>query len=85
METHGTFLGIVPYDFRGPTLARLKERMWNPDDERIITPRDFGIGWTLNLYRLRERYPWPFYLLIAAVALRVLLQVRRFCKRLEKE
>jgi hypothetical protein len=85
VETHGKFLGVVPYDFRKPTLARLKERMWNPDDERIITPRDFGIGWTLNLYQFRKRYPQLFYLLIADVALRILLRTRRFLKQAKSD
>jgi Family of unknown function (DUF5808) len=78
MDKHGDFLGFIPYDFRKPTFSRLKERMWNPGDERIITPRDFGIGWSLNLYQLRERYPWLFHLLVAAVAIRLVLKVRRF-------
>ncbi len=81
MEKHGDFLGFIPYDFRKPGFARLKERMWNPDDERVITPRDFGIGWTLNLYQLRKRYPWLFYLLVAAVAVRLVLKAKRFFKR----
>lgn len=44
----------VPYDFRFPTIKRVKERWWNPDDPRVFTPRVFGVGWSLNLYRLRE-------------------------------
>jgi Family of unknown function (DUF5808) len=48
---HGTVLG-VPYDFRFPTPARIKQRWWNPDDERLFTPHVFGIGWSVNLYRL---------------------------------
>jgi uncharacterized membrane protein len=83
MDKHGEFLGFIPYDFRKPTFSRLKDRMWNPGDERIITPRDFGIGWTLNLYQLRARYPWLFHLLVAAVAIRLILKVRRFLKKTE--
>lgn len=48
-------VGFVPYDFRMPTLERIKDAWWNPDDERIITPRAFGIGWAINLYQLRRR------------------------------
>lgn len=65
---HGFLLGFIPYDFRRPTWARLKRRMWNGEEERIVVPRDYGIGWTVNLYRLRERYPWLFYMLLAVVA-----------------
>lgn len=52
----GTFLGI-PYDWRRPTVARLKASMWNPDDRRILTPRAFGWGYDLNVYRLFHRRP----------------------------
>ena len=47
-RTHGTFLK-VPFDFRLPTFARIKESWWNPEDRRILTPRVFGIGWALNI------------------------------------
>lgn len=47
----GRVLG-VPYDFRPPTLSRLRARWWNPDDPRVFTPRTFGVGWDLNIYRL---------------------------------
>ena len=47
-------LGFVPYDFRVPTLARVKERMWDPEGAHLISPRVFGVGWTLNLGRLVE-------------------------------
>lgn len=65
MEKQGRILGI-PYDFRRPTYRRMKERMWNPEDERIVTPRTSGVGWTVNLYQLKKRYPAAFYLLAAA-------------------
>ena len=65
MDKHGSFLGMIPYDFRKPTFARLKRRMWNPREDRMIVPRSYGAGWTLNLYRLRQKYPWLFYLLLA--------------------
>jgi hypothetical protein len=47
----GTFLG-VPYDWRRPTVARYKERMWNPEEPRLIVPRAFGWGYDVNLARL---------------------------------
>ena len=52
-QWHGS-LGFVPYDLRMPTVARVKERMWNPDDDRVISPRVFGVGWTVNLGRVVE-------------------------------
>ena len=48
----GQVAGIVPYDFRMPTLERARSRWWNPDDSRVIVPQVFGVGWTLNLGRL---------------------------------
>jgi uncharacterized membrane protein len=50
-QSHGRFLR-VPYDFRFPTLQRLKRRFWNPDDPRIFTPHVFGVGWSINAYQL---------------------------------
>ena len=50
-QSHGRFLR-VPYDFRVPTLQRLKDRFWNPDDPRIFTPHVFGVGWSINAYQL---------------------------------
>jgi hypothetical protein len=52
---HGEVMGIVPYDFRVPTVNRLLERCWNPRDERLFTPQVFGVGWTVNLYELQRR------------------------------
>jgi hypothetical protein len=53
-DWHGRVLGF-PYDFRMPTVERLKARVWNPDDERILVPHVFGVGWTVNLYQLKRR------------------------------
>jgi hypothetical protein len=50
-DWHGSVLGI-PYDFRRPTLQRFMDAWWNPRDARLFTPRDFGVGWALNLNRL---------------------------------
>lgn len=50
----GTFLGI-PYDWRWPTPAVWRERLWNPRDRRLFTPKVFGWGWSINLYELFRR------------------------------
>lgn len=47
----GKFWGI-PYDWRTPTKARFRSRLWNPDEPRVITPRAYGWGYDLNFYRL---------------------------------
>ena len=47
----GRRLGI-PFDWRRPTRRRLRERWWNPRDPRLLTPKAFGWGYDLNVYRL---------------------------------
>ena len=54
-DWHGTIL-FFPYDFRIPTLDRVLQRWWNPDDERILTPDVFGVGWSINLFQLMSRF-----------------------------
>jgi uncharacterized protein DUF5808 len=49
---NGQLAGFIPYDLRAPSMAKVRARMWAPDDPRIVMPRVFGIGWTLNLGRL---------------------------------
>ena len=44
--------GLVPYDFRLPTLDRARSRWWNPEDDRVFVPTVFGVGWTINFARL---------------------------------
>ncbi|HJR45358.1 MAG TPA: DUF5808 domain-containing protein [Actinomycetota bacterium] len=51
---HGTVGGVVPYDFRPPTFERIKSSVWSPQDERLITPHPWGVGWTINLGRLLQ-------------------------------
>jgi Family of unknown function (DUF5808) len=48
----GTVAGAVPYDFRPPTLARIKSAVWAPDDPRLLKPHAFGVGWTVNVGRI---------------------------------
>lgn len=47
----GTVADIVPYDFRIPTVERLKATFWDPDGE-VIVGTVFGVGWTVNLGRV---------------------------------
>jgi hypothetical protein len=49
---HGDLAGLVPYDLRPPTLDRLRERVWAPQDPHVIVPRVFGVGWTVNAGRV---------------------------------
>ena len=50
----GKVAGIFPYDFRIPTIQRLKESYWNPYESRVFTPPVFGLGWAVNFYTLLE-------------------------------
>ena len=46
---HGTLFNI-PYDFRWPTIERLREAFWNKDTARVLVPSAFGMGWSINFY-----------------------------------
>lgn len=48
---HGR-IGLVPYDLRPPTLSRVRDALWRPDDPRVVVPQPFGVGWSLNLGRI---------------------------------
>ncbi len=47
----GTIYGF-PYDFRFPTIERMRAALWNPNTSRILMPQPFGVGWTINFYPL---------------------------------
>ena len=51
----GRALGFVPYDLRPPSLRRIRETYWNPDDERIFPGKVAGIGWGVNFAALVDR------------------------------
>ncbi len=51
---HGRVAGLMPYDFRPPTLKRLRQAYWNPDEPRVFTDRVLGIGWAINFYSLLQ-------------------------------
>ena len=81
MDSQGTLWEFLPYDFRRPTLVRIKERLWNPNDERIWIPRIFGVGWSVNLFQLKERYPTLFYVLVAVVLLKIARKLHKLFRR----
>jgi hypothetical protein len=54
-QWHGRLGGKVPYDFRRPTVDRIRERAWNPDDPHVLTDRWFGIGWSVNWPQLAKK------------------------------
>lgn len=52
---HGKLLGIVPYDFRIPTIERLRQSYWNPRSPKLFTDRPFGVGWSVNIPTVMRR------------------------------
>lgn len=46
---NGRVGGVVPYDFRIPTIDRLREAYWNPDSDQIFSEKVFGLGWAVNI------------------------------------
>ena len=52
---NGKLLGFVPYDFRLPSLERLRLAYWNPASPKILTDRPLGVGWAVNIPTLRRR------------------------------
>lgn len=46
---NGKVAGVVPYDFRIPTIDRLREAYWNPDTDEIFSEKVFGVGWAVNI------------------------------------
>ena len=53
-QWHGK-VGFIPYDFRLPTLQRIREAYWNTEDNRIFTSKAIGIGWGINFFALLEK------------------------------
>ncbi len=54
IRSHGRLLG-VPYDLRVPSSAREASRWWNPLDRRILVPKSWGVGWSVNVGALAVR------------------------------
>ncbi|HZT07225.1 MAG TPA: hypothetical protein VFC51_09360 [Chloroflexota bacterium] len=46
---HGRVMGFVPYDFRPPTIQRIRDEFWNTESPEVLTPHAFGVGWGINL------------------------------------
>ena len=55
-DWHGALGGVIPYDFRPPTLARLRETYWAPEVDELFRPQAFGVGWGVNVGRLVKVY-----------------------------
>jgi hypothetical protein len=62
----GRVFGVVPYDFRPPTIERIRKAYWNPDSDRLFSDRVFGVGWALNLHRAKTLLESAFERLMGA-------------------
>jgi hypothetical protein len=52
---HGKVGDFIPYDFRMPTMARVRDTYWNPEGS-IISSKAFGVGWAPNLGALTRMF-----------------------------
>lgn len=50
----GRCLGI-PYNWSRPGNHEVGKGVWDPDDRRIITPKNYGWGYTVNFSALVRR------------------------------
>jgi hypothetical protein len=77
---HGKVGGVVPYDFRPPTWQRIREAYWNTQSEHLLSDRVFGVGWAVNLYRVKTLIEDAFRRLTGAegaVSIRMTVQSER--------
>ena len=52
---NGKLLGVIPYDFRLPSLENLRQAYWNPHSPKVFTARPLGVGWAVNIPTLLRR------------------------------
>ena len=53
---NGKLLGFIPYDFRLPSLQRLRDSYWNTSSDRLFTDRPLGVGWAINVPAVLQRF-----------------------------
>ncbi len=49
----GKVADFVPYDFRMPTVDRIRETYWNPEGP-FISSKVWGVGWAFNFGAVKE-------------------------------
>ena len=52
---NGRLLGVVPYDFRLPSVEKLRQAYWNPHSPKLFTDRPLGVGWSINIPTVLRR------------------------------
>jgi hypothetical protein len=51
---NGKVAGLVPYDFRAPTMERFRNTYWNPEGP-VVSSRVWGVGWAPNFGAIKRR------------------------------
>lgn len=46
---HGKVGGFIPYDFRVPTVERVRSAYWDPASDTVFTEKVVGVGWAVNI------------------------------------
>jgi hypothetical protein len=52
---HGKVANFVPYDFRMPTVGRVRSTYWNSEGP-VLSGKVFGVGWAPNLGALTSMF-----------------------------
>ena len=52
---NGKLLGVVPYDFRMPSVEKVRQAYWNPHSPKLFTDRPLGVGWSVNIPTVLRR------------------------------
>ncbi len=52
---HGKVADLVPYDFRVPTIDRIRTTYWNPEGP-AVSAKVFGVGWAPNFGALAKLF-----------------------------
>ena len=52
---HGKVADVVPYDFRIPTVERVRDTYWNPEGP-VLSAKAFGVGWAPNFGALMKLF-----------------------------
>jgi len=54
-KPQGRFLGL-PYNWSRLTRGSIGKGLWDPDDPRLLTPKQYGWGYGVNLAALSRRW-----------------------------
>ncbi len=46
---HGRVAGVIPYDFRIPSLEKFRTAYWDPTSDTVFSDHVFGVGWAINI------------------------------------